>query len=406
MTARLVIRLAPGATGPVSWLLTDDAGGESRFGRAEALDLLPETARREAHRVVLIVAGTDVLCRRVELPARTEAQARAAVGYLMEDILAQPKEDVHFTLGPAAADGWRTVCAVARTRMQDWLDALSAIGLDPDCVIPDYLLLGARENEAVAIEEDGLLTAALGPQAGFAAEADLARLVLPEALDRVGAGRVRLLSDRPGDLAGDDGWGNRQVEAAPAREPETTLRHMAQAIDSAAVTLRQGAFARRRWIGEANRALAAVAALGGLLAVAGALMLYLEGARYARLAAEAEARTERIFQAAVPEAGRIVNPAAQLASARRRMAGSGGSRFLELAEMLAAGIAAADGVRLESLRYLGEAGELRAELAYRDFSDLEAIRSAVGERGGRLEETAARQENGQILGGVRLEAAR
>lgn len=406
MSGRLVIRLAAGPEGPADWLLAGDAGGESRFGRVDSLDLLPEIPRRPPPRVTLIVPGTDVVCRRVELPARTEAQARAAVGYLLEDALAEPRDAVHFALKDAAPDGRRPVCAVSRPRMQEWLDALARRGLDPEAVLPDYLLLGARDGEAVAVEENGQLVVGLGPQEGFTAEIDLARLVLPDALERTGEARLRLLSDRPGELAGERGWGDRRVEPAPARDPETALRHMAREIPKAAVNLRQGAFARRRWLGDTSRELAAAAALGGLLAIAAALMLYLEGARYARLAAEADARTEQVFRQALPGAGRVVNPAAQLASARLELAAGGGSRFLELADMLGAGIAAQDGVRLESLRYLGESGELRAELAYRNFDDLEAIRAAVGERGGRLEETSARQENGRILGGIRLEIAR
>jgi len=409
MSARLVIRPDAGGGPAVDWLFLDDANGESRFGDTDVSDLktLAQQFGERVRRVDLILPGVEILCRRVELPARTEAQARAALAFLLEDDLADPPEAMHFALGRTGDDDRRSVCALAKDRYRDRLSVLAEAGLAPDRVAPDYLLLGAEADVAVILEDEGRMTVALGPDAGFAAETELGRLVLGEMLETAEIARLRLHAEDTAGLEPPAGWGERPLEIFPVPGREATLRLMASRLDQAAIDLRQGDFARRRGLpAQSRKTLAAVAATAALLVAAGAAQLFIEATRYGRLADRAEARIEQVFRAALPETARIVNPAAQLATARARLSGGAGDGFLALAETLAAGIAAVDGVRLASLRYADEGRGLRAELVYRNFDDLEAIKTAVAARGARLEETAARQENGQVVGSILLEPGR
>lgn len=407
MSARLVIRLEAGGGPALDWLLVDDASGESRFGAGVIDDLPVEAFGERPRRVDLILPGVEIFCRRVELPARTEAQARAALGFLLEDDLADPPETMHFALGRTGDDGRRSVFALSKDRFNDRLTALKEAGLAPDRAAPDYLLLGAEAGEAVILEDAGRMTVALGPDAGFAAETELGRLVLGEMLETAGIDRVRLYADAPEQAAPLAGWGGRRVETRPVPDRAAVLRWMADGPDRAAVNLCQGEFARRRGLpAKSRKTMTAAAALAVLLVLAGAAQLFIEATRYGRLADRAEARIEKVFRAALPEAGRIVNPAAQLENARTQLGGGQGGRFLDLAQTLAAGIAATEGVRLASLRYAGEESGLRAELVYRNFEDLDSIKAALAARGARLEETAAHQENGQVVGSILLEPGR
>jgi len=407
MSGRLVIRIAAApAESPVRWLAAEAPSESGGFGRVDRLEQLPPELAQQARRVALIVPGTQVLCRRVDLPARTETQARAAAGSLMEDYLACAPEAMHFALARPGPENLRSVFAVEDAAMRAWLSRLAELGLEPDLVVPDYLLLGARTGEAVLLDEETTVTAALGPGEGFTAESELARLALPEALARAEIGALTLVSDSPERLTPPDGWGDVAVSQALPPSEETRLAEMAARLEGAAVNLRQGPFARQRGLaGTSRRGLAALAAALALVAVLAAMLLYLEGARYARLAEEADARAARVFRSVAGESERVVNPVQQLSAKRAALSGKSGGGFLELASMLSAAVASVDGVRVQSLSYAGENASLNARLAYRAFDDLDPIKEAVAARGGRLTETGARQDNGTVRGTVTVEMA-
>jgi len=404
MTSRLVIRLRNETA--ASWLWTGKDGVE-HFGEIQGVGDISAALPEHPDRVVLVLPGCEVLSRRVEIPARTELQARAAVGYLLAETLADKTDKQHFALAGRNPDGRRGVAVIARQRLEVHLARLQNAGLDPDLVLPEYLLLDANDEQAVLRQDDERLIVALSAQEGFSLETGLALEILPETLERYGVDKLRIESGESKAPAPAGGWSSKlKVTHVPAGDEAALLRTMAARLDHAAVNLRQGSFAHRRGrAGATLNDLSGLAAMAGLLAVMAATWLFLDARHYAAMAERLDARTERLLRTTLPGVARIVNPAAQLAAARAQLEGGGAEGFLDLANKLVSGIASVDGVRLTSLRYADEQTVLRAEISYGNFGDLEPLKAAIAERGARLEETTARQENARIVSSITVEPA-
>lgn len=117
---------------PCRFALVSNSGAVER----EGLSVLPSLAdtARQAARVVLLLAASDVSLLRVQVPPLSGARLKAALPNLVEDKLMSDPAECAFAVG-AAQDGMRTVAVVNRA----WLEQLSAILTE----------LGARQLAAV-----------------------------------------------------------------------------------------------------------------------------------------------------------------------------------------------------------------------------------------------------------------
>lgn len=122
-----------------------------------SLDALPRIARRRGAvlepisasdfkfpgnaRVVAFAPASAVSKFRVPTTARSEAEARKAALYAVEDDLAQPAEDVHITLGPRDRDGIsRDVFIVDTQLLKAWLTYLQKCQLGSAEIVPENSL--------------------------------------------------------------------------------------------------------------------------------------------------------------------------------------------------------------------------------------------------------------------------
>jgi len=166
---------------------------------------------------VVIAPGEAVLARWLELPARTEAQARAAAAILIRDLVADDAASGHLALGPRGDDDSRLAVVVDPAIVRGWLEQCAGLGIAPDALVPDHLVtpvptgaggaLAIRYGEHLAVRAERL---------AMTCEADLAPVILGER-------PIAELRDQ------------RQIEAA----------FLAAAL-APPVNLLQGAFATRR----------------------------------------------------------------------------------------------------------------------------------------------------------------
>ncbi len=393
--------LFPGDDGaPMSWALVEGAGGRVRFGSAD------DKAPPRADRVVLVAPGSDVASHVVDLPAKSERQARAAAPFAVEDEIGQSLEEVVVTLAARNGDARRrAVAVVARDRLEAWRDEARALGLEPADIIPDYALTPAPAG-AFGVLDLGDQVLARAGQTGFSVDAEHASVVIAAFLDA-----------RP-DITQVHAWTDREEALLPPEasraldrtiEPQPRDEALARLLS---VGLAQGAPLRldaqtsgggldidwKRW-----RVTAAVAALTlvGYLA-----MLALETSSLREASREARAEGEALVLEAFPDIGRVVNPRAQLASRLQTAGGSGSLVFLDLSQLLAESVEEAGGIEVESVRFDEARPEVEAGLIYSAYADIERLREAVTARGGVLEEGGARQSGGRIAGDVVLRRPR
>lgn len=105
---------------PCRFALLSNSGALEREGMS-SLSGLAE-AIRQAARVVLLLAASDVSLLRVKVPPLSGARLKAALPNLVEDQLMSDPAECAFAIGAAQEDGMRTVAVVNRA----WLEQLSA----------------------------------------------------------------------------------------------------------------------------------------------------------------------------------------------------------------------------------------------------------------------------------------
>jgi general secretion pathway protein L len=123
--------------------------------------------------LLLAVPGEAVALHWLDLPDLAPAQAAAAARLALADRLGEP--DPHTAVAPGA--GPRAVAVVSRTTMAGWLAELARHGLTAGRIIPDPLLL-PEPAAGWAVVREGSRVLARSGNAAFAAEADLAAMLI------------------------------------------------------------------------------------------------------------------------------------------------------------------------------------------------------------------------------------
>lgn len=316
---------------------------------------------------VLVAPGEAVVCRWMELPVGSPAQARSAAAFRLEDEVALGVEELHIAVGERDAAGRTLVAWTAREILRAWLDRALAHGVAPQAVTPDYLLLPADETGQVVIAPFGERLAFRGPGLAFTGEPDLGARIAGEQEHRY----------IPADAL--DPW-----LAAGARAP--------------AVNLLQGQFA----VGQET----AGPGLKRLVWLAAAVILsplVLLGARMAHdglLARSLERQAATLAVSRFPQAARYEDAAAYALSRLNQRRAS----FGQLAAGYLTVVRGQSGVTLDTLVY-GRDGALRSTVAYANYSDMDQLRAAARKAGLELVEQSTVTEGARITSDLVVRSA-
>ncbi len=406
MTKSLILALSAEPGGPVIWGLGSDAGTPGTSPRVEAtgrvsgLDQAAELPLGEADRIIAVVPGSDVLARDVTLPARRESEARAAVPYLLEDDLASDPETLHFALGKAGEGGARRVAVVASDTMERWRATLEPIVKDRAyALIADFEALEPPRDGARVVDRGDRVIVVPSDRAGFTTEPELAPMVMPETLGEVTT--IRLETDQAERLT--EGFTSASVATAPALTDGAYFSEVLDAVREGRVTdLLQGRFAPDGDFSLSLDVWRRATVLAATVALAYAIMLAGQGWHYDRLADDRHAQALGVFRTAFPEVTRIVNPQAQMNAELAALKGGGTDDYLRLSSLLFDSVENLPGVELRDLRYMAERGEVAASIAYGAYGDVEALKTAVANRGGVFGEGGSRQRGDRIIGEITI----
>lgn len=323
--------------------------------RGQGLPPVPDGAQ-----IAAIVPGDSVTLYWLDLPAGlTPAQAAAAARLAAAEHSAQPAGELHVAVGPATGeDGLRCVGLVSASAMAEWMARLTEAGLDPDLVTPETLLLATPED-GLARHERGTLSLCRGATEAFAAEPELANLVL--------GGRSAAILDGAAFEAG-----------------------LAEAAASPTLDLRQGAFARRRsW--QVDRALVRRLALLVLLILLATLAVQAAAIlRYTFAADALEAEAGTIAAAALPRSTGIADASAELDARLAELRG-GGIGFTAIAAPVFAAIRDTANAELAALAFSPD-GSLKVTVQ----ADTPATIAAVA---GRIEGAGFEVDGGVLRSG-------
>jgi general secretion pathway protein L len=414
MADSFVLRFpAPGASPDAAeWVVVDARGARvTEVGRGT----LAEAAHAQgAHRLVVLVPGTDVTLAAPELPTRGGGKLAKLVPFALEEQLATEIEAMHFAIGRQGADRRVPVAAIERERFAGWLAVLEAAGLAPAAVYPDSLVVPDNPAHVVVVLEGNRVIVRRPGALPLALEADpleaaLAIAGLPTAaVDGPDAAAHVLV------YADSVDWPRHQPVIEALRDRVATLKVQvlaegllpllaAGAAAGPPLSLLQGEFLPRQGLaGQWPRwRLAALLAAVFLVLHVGTL-----GVDWWRLKRD-EAKVDVELKAAAAEALPNVQNLARLPSLRAAVEGRVRSTRAAVNEgllgtlgVLAASVGAAPGTQVQSLSYRSGTTDLTLDAP--DVAALDRVQQAAKGRGFDAQLQGATQRDQRYEGHLQL----
>lgn len=303
--SRLIIRLLPDSS--FVWALM---GATGRGGKG-----LPDVALvAAADDVTLVVPAEQVLLLSAPRISPRREELERGLPFAIEERLAGPIEQLHVVVGEAEGRDRVPALVVDRARIAQWLTDLDAAGIGLDRVLPESVLLPLTPLPALWLDGDRFVLR-LAPDEAVAGEHEelevlLARVTLPP---------QHLLRSANAPVPD-------SLKAMSVVELDDPLAMLGQgSAHSMGLNLLGGEFAGRRRRHGRDRSVwrwaAALAATAlGLYLLQGVLELRALQARQD----QAEAAMSALYLELVPDASRVVDAEAQLATALDRLRGSAG----------------------------------------------------------------------------------
>lgn len=394
MTQTLLLRLGTTLLDPVEWSLAENGVVQSGGVVDNVDDLRAIVDPLEPEQSIAFLPAEATTLRTMSAPPKSLVKFRAAASYILEDVLCEPIENIHFgvqqpfigekddtteagvTDSNASTPG--LILATSAETVEGWLAALTAAGVELDVLTSDAAgLIDPAGAPRVIIDGNRVLVA--GPGIAVACEADLFEFVRSDLAEAAGA-PLSSVSDAP------------LLPLLAMQSGRVT-----------GVNLLQGRFARRwDWradVARLRRPAAIAAGIAALLFVTVAA----EAWRKDRMATRWRALTTELHASSFPDA-RTADP---VVHARRVLqSGEAGASFTGLSSTVAAAIESAEGVQVDRLNFDAARGRIVVSVRSRTDDAIEAFREALAARGVTVRDNGGyRRSRGQWVGELIAETA-
>jgi general secretion pathway protein L len=356
----LFVRLS--GAGTATWGAFDATGRlVGSLGRGDLKSAQPVLAGR---RCTALVNAVDVLAAEAALPAAGQARLRQIVPFSLEELLADDIDRMVFAIGPRLPSGATQVSAVARQRLDAWLDELHAAGIVPHAVCSEADGTPDIPATLVLIIEDERIAGRKPGQAPFVFEGMSLEQILPLVLARKGdepeLRHVRVFADAAGHARYRDELAELGKQFASAEVKilhDGVFPHLAATLAQRTGTnLLQGAYApRSNWVGMLKpwRLAACLAAASAVLA------FVLQGAQFWQLRSADAELTAAVGSACQRVVGDASTSGCQR-EVRQRLGASAGSSSEDFLSTLAAvGAALGPQTKIDGLSYRNSVMDLQ-----------------------------------------------
>ena len=326
--------------------------------------------------LVLFVPGTEIAVLNTVLPGTSEAEAKLAAPFAIEDEVAEPVESLHIALGkkPAGQGGLRTLHVGSASVVEQWRGALDLVHSGSIMLVVEQSVL--PKDYAIDIGPRILLSID-GKQSSF--DQDMPREVLKSL-----AGGKGLALTKPD-------W------ALPV------LADMFAGLDDP-IDLLQGRFRSRRSVmnfdWRSNLGSAAFAAVF-IFALLGSMLveIWVNQRTIATLEGEIQAMVKPIF----PDQQTVRNPARAVSRAVAELGDGPSLTFLDASAAIYTALEDLPGAQLQGLRYEPSRSGFIARIAYSAFGDDATLKTLLSDFGIVATVGDSRQINGFVLGDVTME---
>lgn len=392
MSQDLIFLIHPDGSG--RWSIVDretgHRGASGEFGADSAPAGMPDT---EIDRTICLLPADRIFTSRINLPARSEAEARQAAPFMVEDELAGDLAETRVSIGPRDAQGERWVFAVDQDYADSLLERLGGAVVRPVHILPDAQALADPDAALSLVDRQGDVLfwyadalAGSTSRAGGAISPDLFPHIAAEIVGASGEGKVSVSPSLGLMGARFKNWSVGEADLTASGLTDDLLGRLPALFGERWRSAFDWADLLRPLRTSAILATAALVGYCGLL---------LGEAFYFRFQAD------RFDQAAIAEY-RFVNPDFTRATIPaevdrmirgdlRELGGGDSSAFLQLSAALSDLVADNERVRIDSLRFDQTRDELRVSALFTEFADFDALTARALQMGLELEDGGVRE---------------
>lgn len=355
--------LNAGGSGIAATMLADDASKSLR-----PVDINPAETT-ESTEYIAVLAGCDVVSRRLELPEMSLGKQRRILPSLYDEFLAYNDDGNHLAIISMGAGEDAMILCVNTDVVSAALQSLADMGLEPKSCIADYFLCDVPEGGEARPwgTPTGMLAVRNNDGTGFSMEPELARELLSQEDDDIDSSCVLSLEE------------------------------------SIEYNILQGNFERK--VGLVGYA----TALRRFTYVAGfALLLFGVGYHMKTLNIEERAHklseeTDSVFREAFPEVTRVIEPAVQGGRIVSQLKSESGGVFMRLSETVFRLVKNHDGLIVRGVRFNQEQNAYFLTVVADNFSVSDAFRQSLVSAGLTVTEGGSRQEAGKVISDIAIE---
>ncbi|RLV60777.1 type II secretion system protein GspL [Parashewanella curva] len=392
MSERLFIRLGTHADDACQWLVWSEqeqeiiASGEL----ADATQLHTLSERAGARPVDALVPTSAITLTQVNLPEKGQRQALKALPFMLEDVLAQDIEQLHFVPGSRNGSSL-SVAVVAHEQMQSWVDWVKAAGLNVKRMIPDSLALPLADGcQWAAMDIGNELLVRTGEGQGHSIPSEWQDSVLPKLLPLQDAedemDTVTIANYSPMELEG------AELLSQPLELPMLVL---AKGALHAPMNLMTEQYRPKR---EGNKTLLLWRNAAFIAAVCILLSFIHKGVDIYQTHKQIEAikaDTAAVFKRATGRSN-TSNVEFHLRNLLKQYKGkSSSSDMFAMLEGVTQAFKKVPSVQPNSLRYDGNRSELRLQISADSYDQVEAFKQAIG-KGFKVDSGAQNKEDDKV----------
>ncbi len=307
--------------------------------------------------VIVLVPSEQVILTEVAVPTSNRQRQAQAVPYLLEDLLVDDVDRLHFALG-SYQGGKVKVAAAAHEQMRRWMQRLAEAGIQTKFMVPDLLALPFSEEMWNIVLTGKIAMVRTGLQSGFSFDVENLPVLLEQALEQAGENRpqhLQVMDCRDNQDVALETVLPQGVEYRMSGCDKGLLPLLAQGYrddSSHLINLLQGQYSQRERLSKLWRPWRLAAALLAALLVVQGVMA---GVEYQRLSLEKKRLVKQVeenFRQGFPAIKRIVNPKLQAERSLKSMRGQGsGAGFLVLLADAGPVLQGIPGAELQGVNY-------------------------------------------------------
>lgn len=367
--------------------------GEGSLGEAAAAS--------QGLRTVVAVGSGAITLTQVKVPVSGK-RARSAIPYALEEQLADDVEDLHFALGPMDSDGAYSVAVIDRQALQEIIDKLAGLGLYPQQIIPDVLMLPQGDSDEwqilqtpqnVLIRQDSY--------SGMWCPRDSAELMLKRLLREASV-------DGPTQIAFYLSPGEDPPEVSTLFEQipvQNSADALARGINANHINLLQGDFNQSKAVGKIWKPWRVPAALAACLLGLNVGIGVLESNRLSKQESAQRAQMEALLKQTFPGIKRVRDPIARMRSEIRKLKKGGSEgQLMPLVAALSEAIETTPNTSMNSVNFRN--GRCDVDMKTDSLQALDKIKQRLDATNGiKASIQSANQQDGAVRGRLRIEAS-